>query len=123
MLRLMTIQGTVMPGVGEGSHYVNRYLDYFETTLGFTCYPGTLNLKLKDKINLNGHEKIQIVPKESDLSPIDCYLITIADQFDGAIVIPHKTRHGSEVIEVIASVNLRDALNLKDGDTLPLEFE
>ena len=119
----MAINGTVMPGVGEGSHYVNRCLDYFETILGFTCFPGTLNLKLKQPIDFNGHEKIQIVPKESDLSPVDCYLISIADQFDGAIVIPHKTRYGPDVIEIIASVNLRNTLNLKDGDTLPIDLE
>jgi len=112
-----------MPGLGEGSRYVNRYLDYFETTLGFTCFPGTLNLNVKHPLDFSSHEKIQIVPKESDLVTVDCYLISIAGEYDGAIVVPHKTRHGPDVIEIIASVNLRETLNLKDGDTLPFEFE
>ena len=118
----MQVSGQVMSGMGEGSMYVNKYLPYFESVLGFTCFPGTLNLSLKQKLDLNGAKKFTIEPYDQNLGKVDCYLVRIHDEYDGAIVIPHKTRHGDTVIELIASVDLRGSLQLKDGDTLICEL-
>jgi len=118
----MHISGEVISGLGEGSLYVNKYLPYFESVLGFTCFPGTLNLNTKQKLDFNGAKKFTIEPEDKNLGKVDCFLVRIHDEFDGAIVIPHKTRHGDTVIELIASVDLRDSLQLKDGDLLTCEL-
>jgi len=118
----MQITGEVVSGLGQGSFYVNKYLPYFETVLGFTCFPGTLNMNVKKKLDFNGAKKYTIMPTEKDLAQVDCYLVRINDEFDGAIVIPHKTRHGDDIIEVIASVDLRNTIGLKDGDKLTCEL-
>ena len=118
----MHISGEVLSGLGEGSMYVNKYLPYFEAALGFTCFPGTLNLNIKKKLDFNGANKFTIQPEDKTLGTVDCYLVRINDEYDGAIVIPHKTRHNQNVIELIASVDLRDSLQLKDGDTLTCEL-
>ena len=43
-----TISGTVEKGIGEGSYYVSQkqYQQQFKAKLGFTAFPGTLNLKI-----------------------------------------------------------------------------
>ena len=118
----MQITGEVTSGLGEGSVYVNKYLPYFESILGFTCFPGTLNLNIKKKLDLNGAKKFTIEPDDKILGKVDCYLVRINDDYDGAIVVPQKTRHNQNIIELIASVDLRNSLQLKDGDTLTCEL-
>lgn len=118
----MEIRGKVTSGGGEGSQYVRRYIPYFEQALGFTCFPGTLNIKVDVLPSFEGVKKYTVVPEEQDLHPVDCYLVLINGEYDGAIVIPHKTQYGKDLIEVIAPVELRDALALKDGDELVCEL-
>ena len=118
----MEIKGTVVSGVGEGQVYVEKYLPYFEDTLGFTCHPGTLNIKVKKEPSLDGFQKFTITPEEEALVPVDCYLVRINGVFDGAIVIPQKTRHGKDIIELVAPVNLREEMKLKDGDEIVCEL-
>ena len=119
---LMEIRGKVVSGLGEGQLYVQKYLSYFEGVLGMTCYPGTMNIKVDKIPDLGAFKKYTITPEEKDLAAVDCYMVQINGEFDGAIVIPHKTRHGNEVVEVIAPVNLREELKLKDGDEVVCEL-
>ena len=65
-------------------------------------------------------KKISIVPEDG--GQVDCYLVRIQNQFDGAIVLPHKTEHEKNVIELIAPVNLREELLVKDGDEVECEL-
>ncbi len=118
----MEIRGRVVSGTGEGQHYVKEYTQYFENALGFTCFPGTLNIKVDQIPNLNGFKKFRVIPEKSEFAPVDCYLVVINDEVDGAIVIPEKTRHGPDIIELIASVNLREHFELKDGDEVVCEL-
>lgn len=116
----MIIKGKVVSGLGKGQIYIPQYLPYFETMLGFTCFPGTLNMKVEELPVLDPTKKISIVPDESEA--VDCYLVTINNQFDGAIVIPHKTEHEKNIIELIAPVNLREELKVHDGDEVQCEL-
>jgi riboflavin kinase, archaea type len=117
----MQIQGNVVSGVGEGGKYVKEYLPHFEQVLGFTCFPGTLNLKVFSLPDLSSFEKFSVVPE--GLGKVDCYLVKIAGMYDGAIVIPHETRHGKEIVELVAPVDLREELKLQDGDEVVCELE
>ncbi len=118
----MEIRGTVVSGAGEGKWYVEKYLPYFEETLGFTCHPGTLNVKVAQLPVFEGFQKLTITPKEADLVPVDCYLVRINGEHDGAITIPQKTRHGKDILEIVAPVDLRESLGLKDGDEFVCEL-
>ena len=91
--------------------------------LGFTCYPGTLNINVKNKPFFEEAKKLVIKPNEEDLSQVDCYVVKINESTNGAIVIPHKTIHNHEIIELVAPVYLREKLNLHDGDEIPCELE
>lgn len=118
----MEIRGRVVSGLGEGQQYIAKYLEYFETTLGFTCHPGTLNMKVEKLPSFTGFKKFRIEPKEQEFGAVDCYLVKINGEYDGAIVIPEKTKYGKDVLEVVAPVNLREELGLKDGDELVCEL-
>ena len=118
----MEIRGKVTSGLGEGQKYVEKYIPYFEQALGFTCFPGTLNIKVGKLPQFNGFKKYTLAPTEPNLFPVDCYLVLINGEYDGAIIIPHKTDHDKDTIEVVAPVELRDTLNLKDGDEILCEL-
>ncbi|MEB3757312.1 MAG: CTP-dependent riboflavin kinase, partial [Desulfurococcales archaeon] len=42
----VTVRGRVFSGLGEGEFYVNLYARNFRRALGFTPYPGTLNVRV-----------------------------------------------------------------------------
>ncbi|MEM1519284.1 MAG: DUF120 domain-containing protein, partial [Pyrobaculum sp.] len=39
-----------------------------------------------------------------------------------AVVIPERTHHSSDVIEIIAPMKLRDVLSLRDGEKIEIEI-
>ncbi|MDI3475043.1 MAG: riboflavin kinase, archaea type [Thermococcaceae archaeon] len=116
------IVGEVVSGLGEGAYYVKQYAPLIREYLGFEPYPGTLNVRV-------------IFPKTvfdaiSDVSPVvlpgfvkdgrtfgdvKAYRIKLGD-VEGAIVIPSRTVHPPKIAEIIAPVNLRETLGVKDGD-------
>ena len=53
--------------------------------------------------------------------PVACYPTRVNDLVDAAILLIQRTHHKLNVIEVIAPVNLREKLKLKDGDIITLK--
>ncbi|MBS3116492.1 CTP-dependent riboflavin kinase [Candidatus Woesearchaeota archaeon] len=117
----MIIKGKIVSGLQKGHLFVSQYNPEFQKWLGFSSYPGTLNIKVKDVLLFPLQNKIQIKPPEGGI--VDCYLTIINNVLKGAIVIPHKTRHPREIIEIIAPANIREMLHLKDGDEIQCELE
>jgi riboflavin kinase, archaea type len=113
------LSGVIVSGTGEGSFYVEQYLNHLEGVLGFTCFAGTLNVKVSQKINFNDSQKLVVAPE--GMGQVDCYLVKIGE-YDGAIVVPHRTRHGEDVLEIVSAVNLREKLKLKNGDEFSCEL-
>ncbi|MFH2028313.1 MAG: DUF120 domain-containing protein [Nanoarchaeota archaeon] len=121
------INGIVEKGIGEGAYYVSQkeYQDQFKEKMGFTAFPGTLNLRIDKEellsfISSTLPVKIQgFQTKQRTFGPLTCYKIKVKD-IPSAIVIPERTRHNEEVIEIISSVNLRERLQLSDKDKVKL---
>lgn len=113
------MKGKVVSGLGEGAFYVEKYAPLFNSELGFTPFHGTLNIA--GNILLDDAKKVTITP-EGSFQPVDCYPIVINKNYKAAIVKPHVTRH-KEIIEIIAPVNLRETLQLQDGDEITCELE
>lgn len=121
------IVGEVVSGLGEGAYYVKQYEPLIEEYLGFKPYPGTLNVKiLFPKTVLDAVYNIRpvIIPgfvKEGrTFGDVKAYPVMIGG-IKGAIVVPSRTIHPPRIAEIIAPVNLREALKLKDGDRVRLE--
>ncbi|HKZ47296.1 MAG TPA: DUF120 domain-containing protein [Thermoplasmata archaeon] len=125
----LTIRGEVTAGLGEGAFYMRQegYKDQFRRKLLFEPYEGTLNLRVE------GRElsKLELL-RGSEGLPIDefkaggrtygaakCYPATLRD-VPCAVILPLRTHH-TEILEVIAAVNLRQRLGLQDGERVEMQ--
>lgn len=121
----MHITGTVITGKGEGHAYLSMpgYRRQFQRHLGIQPFPGTLNLELHGEnserfTSLREQNGIHISGFEADsrtFGSVTCFPCRVNDAIDGVVVIPKKSVY-EDVMEIIAEVNLRDALDLHDGD-------
>jgi riboflavin kinase len=122
-----TIIGITKQGIGEGSYYVSQkqYQQQFKTKLGFNAFPGTLNLEInKEELAqfLANKETLEIdgfTTKTRSFGSITTYKIKV-NNIEAAIVKPARARHPENIIEIIAPVNLRNSLNLKDNDKVKI---
>lgn len=121
------ILGEVVSGIGEGKYYVEQYRDRIKDYLGFTPYPGTLNIlvifpkTIYDA--LYNVEPITIPGFTKDgrtFGDVKAYKVRI-NGIEGAIVVPSRTIHPPRIAEIIAPVCLREKLNLKDGSKIKVE--
>jgi riboflavin kinase len=117
--------------MGEGRYYMelSGYKNQFIERLGFKPYPGTLNLRLKTEEDIRGRqilrdiEGIEIngfVSGERTFGPVKCFIAKI-DGVEGAVIIPMRTHHGFNTLEVIAPENIRERLGLNDGDIVTVK--
>ena len=124
--------GNLISGSGEGRYYVGQdeYFLQFHDKLGFRPFLGTLNIRLKTTHDINAKnemEKIKPVVVEGfrkekrTFGDIRCYPCIVNRRTRGAIVIPERSHHPSDVIEVIAPVYIRNTLSLKDNDYVHVE--
>lgn len=97
-----------------------------EEKLGFKPYPGTLNLEIAESDlsiveTLQKEKGIELVPPDPKFCAAKVWGLTVGS-FCGAIVIPAEDVrvHQRRIIEVIAPVRLKDALNVHDGDSVKL---
>ena len=118
-----SISGILFTGEGEGRYYMSipRYKSQIKEKLGFTPFPGTLNIRGNSEdidsflFPLQSIEIPEFQTPTREFGSIACYNVDV-EGIKGAIVIPQRTRYGKDVMEIIAPVNLRAKLKLKDGD-------
>ncbi len=126
------IKGKVTSGLGEGKLFLSLpyYEDSFKKFLGFTPYPGTLNIIIYDRISFENRLRLDTsrcvnIPEYRDenrvLGAVKAYPARINDLEPAAIVIPLRTTHPKSVIEVISPYFLREKLSIKDGDEVLIE--
>ena len=123
----ITLKGEVVSGLGEGGYYITLpgYFTQIQEILGFTPFPGTLNIKIGTLRDFQKFQELRQVPS-TKLEPfsadgrtyghVDCYQIVINDQVEGTIVRSERTHHGDDIIEIIRPVNLREQLGIQDGN-------
>ena len=123
------LAGKVITGLGEGQYYISLegYRMQFIKKLGFTPYPGTLNLKL-DTQSIDIRKKISPNIKISGFTKDNrtfgngsCFDVMIED-IRGAVIVPERTHYPEDIIEIIAPVNLREYLKVRDGSNVEVEI-
>jgi len=122
----ITIRGKVCGGKGEGSFFVSKpwVMKQVKKKLGFKPYLGTLNIQLLSEYKeivkiLENHNGIEIIPKEG-FCPGKCFKAAVSGRIKGAVVIPRVPSYPKDMLEIIAPVNLRETLGLKDGDEIEI---
>ena len=122
-----TVRGRVFSGVGEGGFYVSIYAKQFRRALGFTPYPGTLNVKLESPLDLRPcmGSAVRIDPPEIPGARLGGVVALPArvNGVDAYIVRPDITIYKGDVVELIAPRYLRGLLRLRDGDEVEVEVE
>ena len=121
----LEFDGVLVSGLGEGAYYVQLegYSEQFAQKLGFTPYPGTLNLRLSSdhfwvKKELESLPAISITSFQTQrrtFGHVKCFRATINGAEKGAIILINRTHHDDRIIEIIAPNNLRKTLKLTEG--------
>jgi len=125
-MKTLKLKGTVSSGEGTGKKFVSLSWVKKQLTekLGFTPYPGTLNLiltptQIAEKQKLKEVEAIKIDPEENFCRG-RCFKALVMGRVQGALIIPEIPNYPENLVEILAPVNLRRALGLKDGDVVDL---
>ena len=123
-----TIRGCVATGQGQGKIFVKYdwVQNQIQVKFGFTPYPGTLNLLLGSaekssfQLYIKTHDGILIRSSQEECEGL-CYKIRIKSII-GIVVIPQISDYPNDQLEIVAPVNLRKALCLRDGDEVEVYF-
>ena len=127
-LKTIDVKGKVFSGKGEGGEFIK--LPWVKTQiserLGFVPYSGTLNIKLigegvKIKKLLKKAKPMKISPAKGFCRG-RCFKAFLMENLECAVVIPEIVDYPEDVIEVIASVNLRRELQLEDGNMVEVKI-
>jgi riboflavin kinase len=122
-LKKIELSGKVFSGRGEGEKFlelpwVKRQV---KEKLGFIPYHGTLNVRLSEE----SAKRRKLLEKATSMKvcPAEGYCSgKIFKAFVGvlecAIVIPEVAGYPRDVLEIIAPANLREKLQLADGDKI-----
>lgn len=121
--------GAVTSGLRDGEYYIPlaSYKKQFREKLGFTPFPGTLNIRVdepEDKILLEKEDGIAIegfTIGKRFFGGAKCFPALVNKKIRGAIIVPNRTHYGPEILEIIAKENIRKKLNLKDGSRVIIE--
>ena len=124
----LSITGEAISGLKDGRYYVPlpEYRRQFKEKLGFTPYPGTLNIRIQDmeaKLILADRKGVTISGFSHQgrmLGEIKCFPGLIQKKIKGFVILPSRSHYGLDVLEFISKTNLRKALKLKDGDKVEL---
>ena len=126
MKRSMIIKGKVVSGAGEGVYFtrIDWVQQQCDEKLGFKPYPGTLNLEISAEDlpiieSLEKEKGIALVSPDPKFCDGKAFAASLGE-ISAAIIIPEeKVRvHPKNIIEIIAPLNLKASLNLKDGESV-----
>jgi len=125
----MKVRGKVLSGKGEGRVFSElewAKRQFFEK-LGFHPVPGTLNIRLEEVTNLEilsfGRSKaLAIEPPNKRFCSGIVFPAVIEGKVKGAVLIPQVPDYDPSLLELIAPVNLRELLDLREGDVVVVEF-
>jgi riboflavin kinase, archaea type len=127
----LRFSGQVASGLGEGRYYLSQpgYILQFQERLGYTPYPGTLNIRVdpKELLRIDGlrdWDGVRIDGFQASgrtFGGATCY----GGRINGRpchLIRPDRS-HYQDVVELIAPESLRESLSVHDGDSVAVEVE
>ncbi|MFT4305156.1 MAG: DUF120 domain-containing protein [Candidatus Woesearchaeota archaeon] len=120
------IEGKIVNGIGQGSYYVKIYSDKIKEIINFKPFHGTLNLKVNKSdfekfiSDLKPHTIKEFKSDERTFGELIIYEIKI-NKTKAGLLLPKRTIHPQEIIEIISPYNLRNKFNLNENDIIKLE--
>ncbi len=123
-LRPQSFRGEIVKGAGKAAFFtrLDWVVEQCVSKLGFTPFPGTLNLKLADDCNFERElpalgNVVELIPPDDSF----CSAQVVPVELEGiaaVVIIPEeKVRlHGWDMVEIMAPVNLQEVLSKREGD-------
>lgn len=129
----LEVRGRVFSGMGKGRYYVGHpvYQKRFKEVLGYSPYPGTLNIKIEDDGTVNRLNEI----KSKDGVKVEGFTLggesfSSLACFDGVLkgekvtlLFIDVTYYNESVVELISPTYLRGKLGLRDGDLISFNVD
>jgi riboflavin kinase len=133
---MIDFEGNVVSGMGEGAYYMSLegYRKQFREKLGYVPYPGTLNVRLVDKLYMNARRELGRHPSifvdgfsdgTRTYGWVKCYRAVINGGAirDAAVLILERTHYDDSMLEVIAPVSIKQAAGIKNGDRVKVQVQ
>ncbi|MFZ1076923.1 MAG: DUF120 domain-containing protein [Nitrosotalea sp.] len=129
-LPYVEFKGTIISGMGEGAYYMSMkgYTKQFKSKLGYAPFPGTLNVKLKDKEfieakrSLDAHPAIMVAgfsDGKRTYGWVKCYPARI-NNVDAALILLERTHHDDSIIELVSKENIKKLTKLSTGSQVTI---
>ena len=127
--KTVTLSGIVISGTGEAGKIteIPWVKQQFIEKIGINPHPGTFNImvlpeditKLEELRNAKG---VTIISRDTEHCSGISLPVRVEGKINGAIVIPLIPNYPPSQLEIIAPVNIKNALPVKDGDTVRAEI-
>ena len=101
--------------------------DAVRRLIGFTPYPGTLNVRLDPEMadvwrRIQDGPALVLAPTPAERCGAKLFPGVMAPDVQIAVIVPDVTRYGDDVVELIAPVHVRSRLGLQDDDPVTVEI-
>jgi riboflavin kinase len=125
-LKSLCLKGEIFSGRGEAAKFIELawVKRQMEEQLGFTLFPGTLNIRL----TVDSVKKGKLLKKRAgfEILPASGYcrgrfFKAILNDVECAVIVPGVVGYPENIVEVVAPVNLREKLCLVDGSLVEVE--
>jgi len=127
------IKGTLISGMGEGAYYMGLkgYTKQFKSKIGYVPFPGTLNVKIVQKIhqeaikqfvNLNGININSFSDGKRTYGWVKCFPAKLNNSVDCNLILLERTHHDNSVVELISKLCLRKTAKLKEGSKISIKI-
>ncbi|HZW57805.1 MAG TPA: DUF120 domain-containing protein [Nitrososphaerales archaeon] len=132
MERVMELHGKVFSGLGEGAYYVsmNGYRRQFISKLGFDPFPGTLNVRLLSAVDRKMRKELGVAKGihiegfddgKRTYGGAECFKAVVNGEVKAAVLVLERTSHDDTVMELISPLNVRETLDLSEGDRIDVK--
>jgi riboflavin kinase, archaea type len=130
---VITLEGHIVSGMGEGAYYMSLegYRKQFRQKLGYSPFPGTLNIKLSDPASMRSRRDLSAYPsifidgfsdKLRTYGWVKCYPAEINNGLvkNAALLILERTHYDDSTIEIIAPTSIKESIQVKNGDHISI---
>ena len=127
------IKGTLVSGMGEGAYYMGLkgYTKQFKSKIGYIPFPGTLNVRIDQKIHqeaikqfetLNGIKIKSFSDGKRTYGWVKCFPAKLNNSVSCDLILLERTHHDNSVIELISKTCLRKTAKLKDNAKISIKI-
>jgi len=130
----VNLKGILVSGMGEGAYYMGLkgYTKQFKSKIGYVPFPGTLNVKLDQKIHQESIKQFETLEgiKIKSFSDgkrtygwVKCFSAKLNNSINCQLIVLERTHHDDSIVELISKVCLRKNGKLKDGSKISIKIE